>query len=164
VRALRCAGLLVLETALLLACAGSVRISPANRADPAPPAPEPIAFTTLVQAAVPGQSGAAVQEVVRDDAGYRALWAGLAVAEAPPPVDFSRRMVIAAALPTQGCVAKVTIQGIVRDATGLRIDVVEQYPGPDCRCIVSSRPFHVVALDRRSEPVRFHATRGPNTC
>jgi hypothetical protein len=160
-RALRCAGLLVLETALLLACTGSVRTSTEPTA---PPAAEPVAFTTLVQAAVPGQSGAGVQEVVRDEAGYRALWAGLAVAEAPPPVDFSRRMVIAAALPTQGCVAKVTIQGIVRDATGLRIDVLEQYPGPDCRCIVSSRPFHVVALDRRSEPVRFHATRGPNTC
>ncbi len=125
-------------------------------------------FSTLAQSAVPGRSGGAVQQVVRDAAGYQALWDELGAGgagKAPPAVDFARRMVVAVALPTQSCVAKVTIRGIAREPGGLAVDVLEQYPGPQCRCIVSSRPFHVVSLDRQAPgAVRFDVTRGPDTC
>jgi len=160
-RALRDLLLFALVAADLLACSGAATVA-------TEPLGQPVAFATLAQAAVPGQSGGAVQEAVRDPAAYQALWArltaGSPLAKTPPAVDFGRKMVVAVALPTQGCVAKVTVQGIVRDASGLRVDVLEQYPGPQCRCVVSSRPFHVVALDRFPDPVRFNATRGPNTC
>jgi hypothetical protein len=159
---LRGAALAPLAAALLLACAGAVRTAaePAGKASP-----EPVAFTTVAQSAVPGQSGGAVQEVARDEPGYQALWAGLGAGKAPPAVDFARRMVVVVALPTQSCVAKVTIRGIAREPGGLAVDVLEQYPGPQCRCIVASRPFHVVALDRQAPgAVRFDVTRGPNTC
>ena len=146
---------------MILACAGS-------GATTTQPEGQPVPFTTLAQAAVAGQSGGAVAEVIRDDARYRALWAELRVgsglAETPPAVDFLRQMVIAVALPTQGCVAKVTVQAITGDATGLRVDVLERYPGSSCRCIASSRPFHLVALARRPDPVRFNPTRGTDTC
>jgi len=127
-----------------------------------------VPFTTLAQTAVAGQNGAAVAEVVRDDARYRALWAelraGSGLDETPPAVDFERQMVIAVALPTQGCIAKVAVEGIAGDAAGLRVDVLERYPGPRCSCIASSRPFHLVALERRPDPVRFSPARGPDTC
>jgi hypothetical protein len=147
--------------AVLLACTGAARTT-------TEPAGEPVAFVTLAQAAVPGQSGGAVQEVVRDPAAFQALWtqltAGSSLDKTPPAVDFGRQMVVVAALPTQSCVAKVTIQGIAREASSLRVDLLEQYPGPSCRCIVSSRPFHVVSLARIDGAVRFNATRGPDTC
>jgi hypothetical protein len=157
----RSIALALVGAAILLACTGAVRTA-------TEPAGEPVAFATLVQAAVPGQSGGGVREVIRDPAAFQALWAqltaGSALDKAPPAVDFGRQMVIAAALPTQSCVAKVTIQGIAHDASGLRVDLLEQYPGASCRCVVSSRPFHVVSLARTEGAVRFNATRGPDTC
>jgi len=170
-RALRGAGLLALGTGVLLACAGAAS-PPADPASPpaSPPTSRKMELTTLAQMAAPGQAGGAIREVLRDDASYRRRWAdlaaGSALAKDPPAVDFQKRMVVVAALATQSCVAKVTIQRIVEEGAGLRVELLEQFPGPHCRCIVASRPFHVVAVDRhdRNGPVEFHAKRGPDTC
>ncbi len=157
----RAVGLSALAALVLLACAGSARTS----TEPGgPAAAQPVAFTTLAQASVPGGSGGAAEDVVRDAAGYQALWGRLGTSQTAPAVDFTKKMVISVALATQSCTAKVTIQTITRDANGLAVNVLEQYPGPQCRCMVASRPFHVVALDRQSGDVAFHSTRGPDTC
>ena len=129
-----------------------------------------MAFETVLQRSIPGQGGRQLREVARDAgvlagplgpaAGGRRR--GLLPAE-PPAVDFSREMVIAAAMETQGCVAKVTIrrhQGRRR----LVVDLLEAPPAPNCRCIVSERPLHVVRLPRSEGAVRFEVTRGVTTC
>src|SRR5262245_2941205 len=94
-----------------LACNGSTNT---------PTAPGPgtaVAFETVLQRSIPGQTGGQIREVARDEASWTALWNRLRqgggeniLPAQPPQVDFSRDMVIAAALETQSCVSKVTIR------------------------------------------------------
>ena len=64
-------------------------------------------------------------------------------------------MVIAAAMPTQGCVSRVTIRGIRAEGGGLVVDLLEQPPAEGIVCVVSERPFHAVRLARRDGEVRW---------
>lgn len=150
---------------LSLACNGSSRSGPTL-----PDEPEPVAFETLIQRSVPGQSGGEVREVARDAAAWDSLWsrlrqgAGATLPEAPPAVDFSRDMVIAAAMGTQGCVSRVTIRGIVRAGGALVVDLLEAPPAPNCICVTSERPLHAVRLPLSPDPVRFEVTRGQTSC
>jgi len=125
----------------------------------APAAPVPVPFATVVQIAVPGQTGKRVQVVVRDADTWKTLWAELrkdsALAEEPPAVDFDREMVVVAAMDTQGCVARVTIRSIVRTNDKAVVDVLEEPPAPNLRCFVSSRPIHAVRVQRMSGEVTF---------
>jgi len=130
-----------------------------------------IFFTTLAQAAVPGQSGGQIRQVIRDAATLAQVWAelrvGSALSEAPPAVDFKIDMVVVAAMATQPCVSQVTVQAITGDAgkTGnIRVDVLEEPPASNCRCIVSQRPFHVVKLPRTDGSVQFSVTSKPRAC
>jgi hypothetical protein len=154
---------------LALACLGASPASGRGRS-PAKPAPGPLGFETLVQRSIPGQTGDQLREVARDETSWKALWARLregdggALPAQPPAVDFEKDMVIAAALPTQGCVSKVTIRGVVRKPGELVVDLLEAPPAPNCVCFVSARPIHVVRLPRSAEPVRFEAERGVTTC
>ena len=126
-----------------------------------------VAFTTLVQQSIPGQSGETLREPVRDEASWAVLWAklreGSVLPEQPPAVDFRSEMVIAAAMETQGCVSKVTIRGIVREGNTL-VDLLEAPPAPNCVCITSERPLHLVRLPRVDGPVRFEVERGQTSC
>jgi len=130
----------------------------------------PVAFETLVQRSIPGQTGDQLREVVRDEAAWKALWARLRESDGgvlpaePPAVDFKKDMVIAAALPTQGCVSKVTIRGVVHRPGELVVDLLEAPPASNCVCIVSARPIHVVRLPRSAEPVRFEVEREVTAC
>ena len=149
----------------LAACNGSSRPGPTL-----PDEPGPIAFETLIQRSVPGQSGGEVREAARDAAAWGRLWsrlregAGATLPEEPPAVDFNREMVIAAAMPTQGCVSRVTIQGISQRRGELVVDLLEAPPAPNCVCVVAERPLHVVRLPRSPDPVRFEVTRGQTSC
>ncbi len=126
---------------------------------------------TLVQQSIPGQGGGTVREVVRDQAAWAALWAklreGSALPETPPAVDFSRDMVIAAAMETQSCVSRVTIRSAtppIAPGGELVIDVLEAPPAPNCICITSERPIHAVRLRKVDAPVRFHVEQGLTHC
>lgn len=149
----------------LVACNGSSRPGQ-GLSDEA----RPVTFETLIQRSVPGQSGGEVREVARDAAAWASLWArlregaGATLPEQPPPVDFSREMVIAAAMPTQGCVSRVTIQRIVQGRGELVVDLLEAPPAPNCVCVVSERPLHAVRLPLSPDPVRFEVTRGQTPC
>jgi hypothetical protein len=152
---------------LAFACAGA--------ADPQPPAAaarpaRTVAFQTLEQRGIPGQSGGEIRQVARDDASWRSLWAQLregggdALPEEPPAVDFEREMAILVAMPTQSCVSKVTIQSVVRQGKGAVVNLLEAPPAPNCTCIVSQRPFHAIRLPRVEGNVRFAARRGQTSC
>ncbi len=153
---------------LALACNGSTR---AESNSPTAPGPGNVAFETILQRSIPAQSGGEIREVARDEAAWKALWSrlrqgggeGFLPAE-PPAVDFSRDMVIAAALETQSCVSKVTIRGIAEGHGELVVDLLEAPPASNCVCITAERPLHVVRLPRSAEPVRFEAERGVTSC
>ncbi|HTG34407.1 MAG TPA: hypothetical protein VLB76_15895 [Thermoanaerobaculia bacterium] len=154
---------------LALACAGGAAPPPDRAAKG-----KPVAFTTIVQRAIPGQAGQQVRTVVRDADSWRAVWAelrkdgGEALPAEPPAVDFPREMVLVVAMPTQSCVSKVTIQSIghLGNPTGgtLLVNLLEAPPAPNCRCIVASRPVHAVRLPRTGGIPRFVVTRGQTSC
>jgi hypothetical protein len=125
-------------------------------------------FETLVQQSIPGQSGPTRREVVRDESAWRAAWAtlreGSALPEEPPAVDFGRQMVILAAMETQSCVSRVTLRTVTRSADALVIDLLEAPPAPNCVCITSERPIHVILLERVGLPERFEVERGVTSC
>src|SRR6202035_822852 len=128
-----------------------------------------VTFTTVIQFAVPGQNGDQLRVVVRDAATWARVWAdlqaGSSLQDTPPAVDFSREMLVVAAMPTQSCVAKVSVRSIVRAGDGsLAVDVLEQPPAANCRCMTSERPFHVVSLARTDAQVRFSVEISPRSC
>ena len=105
---------------------------------------------------------------IRDAAAWSQVWgdlrAGSALAAAPPTIDFQTDMVIVAAMPTQSCVSKVTVRAITGTPEGLRVDLLEEPPASNCRCIVSQRPLHAVRLRRSDAPVQFTVTTTPRAC
>ncbi len=82
----------------------------------------------------------------------------------PPAVDFTRDMVLVAAMPTQSCVAKVTIRGVTQTGGELVVDLLEAPPAPNCVCIVAERPLHVVRLPKVDGEVRFDVEVGVTSC
>lgn len=151
---------------LALACNGSTEPD-----SPTAPGPGNVPFETILQRSIPAQSGGEIREAARDDASWAALWSRLRqgggegfLPADPPAVDFSRDMVIAAALETQSCVSRITIRGIVQGRGELVVNLLEAPPAPNCICITSERPLHVVRLRRSAEPVRFDAERGVTSC
>ena len=129
---------------------------------------EAVDFTTLAQAAVPGQSGGEIRQVIRDAATWNQVWArlqaGSSLPEAPPAVDFKTDMVLVAAMPTQSCVSRVTLRAITTHGNGLVADALEEPPASNCKCITSERPFHAVRLARTDAAVRFAVTAKPRAC
>jgi len=134
----------------------------------APAGGDALELSTLVQQSIPGQGGETVRQVVRDQAAWTALWAklreGSALPEAPPAVDFAREMIAVAAMETQSCVSRVTIRSAVEAGGELVLDVLEAPPAPNCICITSERPIHVVRLRRVDSPARFTVERGQTHC
>ena len=151
-----------LAVLLSLACAGSATPKRARRA------PAAVPVQTILQQGIPGQAGERIQEVAKDDASWRALWAklreGSSLPEQPPAVDFRHEMAIVAAMPTQSCVSKVTVRSVQKVRGELVVTVLEEPPAPNCVCVVSQRPIHAVRLQRLPEPVRFVTERGQTSC
>jgi hypothetical protein len=137
-------------------------------ARPAEPAAATLPFETLVQRSVPGQSGPTRREVVRDQAAWQTAWTALRegsnLPAEPPAVDFAHQMVILAAMETQSCVSRVTIRSVTRTAGALVVDVLEAPPAPNCVCITSERPIHLIRLERVDLPERFEVERGVTSC
>ena len=149
-----------------LACAGAADPPRSAAARPA----RTVAFQTIEQRAIPGQSGGEIRKVARDEASWRALWAelrqggGEVLPAEPPEVDFLSETAIVVAMPTQSCVSKVTIQSVVRQGKGAVVDLLEAPPAPNCVCAVAERPFHVIRVPRIEGDVRFVAKRGQTSC
>lgn len=143
---------------LLAACSQAPAAS-----DPAPAAAT-LPFETVVQRSLPGQGGPTHREVIRDAAAWRSTWDELKVSDELPAVDFERQMVILAAMETQGCVSKVTIRSVTRTAGALVVDLLEAPPAPNCVCITSERPIHVIRLEKSGLPARFEVERGVTSC
>lgn len=126
---------------------------------------EQVPFESIEQASIPGKVGEQVREAVHDSAAWQRVWddltGGSAMAGQAPAVDFEREMVLAAAMPTQPCVSRVTIRGVTAEADGLVVDLLEQPPAEGVVCVTSERPFHAVRLARRDEPVRWEAETQP---
>lgn len=157
--------LLSFLTAFLLAVACSqAPASPAG--DTAAAAAVP--FETLLQRSFPGQSGRALREVLRDREAWQAAWASLRegtdLPAEPPEMDFSRQMVILAALETQSCISRITIRSVTRAAGALVVDILEAPPAPNCICLTSERAVHVIRLERVDLPERFEVERGVTSC
>jgi hypothetical protein len=156
----------------VLALAASLLAAAASCDDsgsPTGPGPEPVDFETIIQRSLPGQPGSTIREAARDQAAWNALWARLrqgdgTLPEQPPAVDFQSEMVIVTAMETQACVSKVTIRGIVQSRGELVVDLLEAPPAPNCTCITSERPIHVVRLRRSTDRVRFDVERGQTQC
>lgn len=150
---------------LLLAAACTSQAAPARDPQPAAAA---LPFETLLQRSFPGQAGPARREVIHDQAAWQQAWTtlreGSDLPAEPPPVDFDRQMVILAAMETQSCVSKVTIRQVTRSAGALAVDLLEAPPAPNCVCITSERPVHVIRLERIDQPARFDVERGVTSC
>jgi hypothetical protein len=149
---------------LALACSGS-------SAAPKPPGGDgAIPFETLLQRSIPGQPGGQIREAARDEAAWKALWDRLREGENgilpadPPAVDFTRDMVIVAAMPNQPCVSKVTIRKVTRTGGALIVDLLEAPPAPNCTCFVSERPLHVIRLPKSEGAVRVEVEQGVTPC
>lgn len=151
---------LLASVLLLAACS---QAPAANDSAPAPPAAA-LPFETVVQRSLPGQGGPTRREVIRDAAAWRSAWTELKLSEEMPAVDFERQMVILAAMETQGCVSRVTIRSVTRNADALVVDLLEAPPAPNCVCITSERPIHVIRLEKVDLPARFEVERGVTSC
>lgn len=153
---------------LTLACLGTSSEAAGHRRPK--PGSGQIAFETLVQRAIPGQQGDQVRQAIRDTASWKDLWFKLRERDSgvlpheQPAVDFEKKMVILVAMPTQSCVSKVTIRGITHPPGSLVVDLLEEPPAPNCRCIVAQRPLHAVTVPRTADPVRFVVTQGVTAC
>lgn len=148
-----------------VACAGGGATVP----PPDAPAPsQPLAIETIVQQSLPGQTGDTLREVVRDQAAWAEFWSafreGSSLSAEPPAVDFTKDMVMVAAMRTQSCVSKVTIRGVVQEGDGLVVDLLEAPPAPNCVCITSERPIHIVRLPKTDAAPRFVVERGQTPC
>lgn len=154
-------GLLVLVLFLLAAACSNGSLPEAAAAASLP-------FETLLQKSNPGQAGESCREVIRDPETWNRTWAelreGTSLPAEPPAVDFARDMVILAALGTQGCVSKVTIREVNRQGQELVVNLLEAPPAPNCVCIVSERPFHLIRLQKSDLPARFEAEQGRTEC
>jgi protease stability complex PrcB-like protein len=99
--------------------------------------------------------------VVKSTPRWRAVWrslnAGVQPAPSVPPVDFGRRMllvVIQGRKPSGGY--SIRVSSVVDEGRRWRVGVQERAPG--LTCIVPSvvtSPYHVVAVRRSTDPVRF---------
>ncbi len=168
-------GMAVSAALLALACAGSAE-PPRHPADTAPaapaaPAPIPPPFTTLIQRAIPGQSGAEIRKVARDGDAWLALWAEMRegasadlIPVEAPAIDFAREMALVVAMPTQSCYSEVGVTSVAKENGELVVHVREAPPAPNCRCFVAARPFHAIRLPRHDGAVRFVVEQGVTPC
>ncbi len=121
----------------------------------------PVTFTTLVD----GQASAIEEQrevVVRTDAQWKALWAKHAPGQKPPFVDLAKSTVIAVFLGTRNTGGyRAMITEIERHGSDLVVTWQEEKPSPDLMVTQAlTSPFHIVRIDKTTDPVRFaKATR-----
>ena len=108
--------------------------------------------------------------VIRNDAEWRRTWAQLVghitPSPAMPPIDFTKDMVIVAAMgprPTAGHMIRIARVG--RSSGVTYVDVVSESPTPQCkRAQMITSPADVVVVPAINEPVAFVETSGVKGC
>lgn len=129
---------------------------------PAPPADRPTNAIPVTAEPIPidgTYSGLdePLREVVRSEAEWRDLWARLATGRIPrpepPPVDFSQRVVVVAAMgarPTGGHAIRIDRVSYASDT--LWVELTSVSPGAGCITTQAlSAPVAAVAVERRGE-------------
>lgn len=112
----------------------------------------------------------AQRTVIRDDAAWRAAWMAIWQTVSPPPdvpvVDFTREMIIVAALGERGSGGyAIEIDSAGRTATGATVVVHVTSPGPQCistQAITS--PVDVARMPRVSGTVVFRERATVTDC
>lgn len=131
-------------------------------AAPAPPADRPADAIPVTATPIPvdgtyGGIDDPLREVVRGEAEWQALWERLAAGRIPipetPPVDFSERVVVVAAMgarPTGGHAIRIDAVSYAGDT--LWVEVTSVSPGPGCITTQAlSAPVAAVTVERRGE-------------
>ena len=104
-----------------------------------------------------GVQGEAFQ-VIRDEAAWRAFWAGHDAAEPVPAVDFATEMVAAVVLQRNTGGWRVRLVDAREDGGRVVVGYAVTGPGPDDVVIqVLTQPWAFAALPRREGPVAFEA-------
>ena len=128
--------------------------------------PAPLTVTAVATLNAPdGLFDAAAQQVVRDQAAWQALWTPLHVNASPAPplpaVDFTRDMVVVAAMGTKSHGGyKIAITAAAEDAGKVTVEVTETSPGARCmNAMMMTSPVVVAKLPRRAGDVTFNVVR-----
>lgn len=122
--------------------------------------PHPFPIQTLARGTSSGVRERLVT-VIKTEEAWRALWqrhiVGVEPRPAPPPVDFSREMVVAVFMGEQRTSgATVEVLEATRQEGAIVVRVREVSPPPEGIVLpVLTQPFHLVALPRSELPVRF---------
>jgi hypothetical protein len=99
--------------------------------------------------------------VVRDSASWRQTWTRVNQPFIPqpplPPIDFTREMVIVAAMGTQPTSASgIRIDAALSDGSRLRVEIQRRESANTCRTqSVKSQPVDIVRLPASNLPVQF---------
>jgi hypothetical protein len=159
---------------LWLAACQSVDVPASNPDLNNPPAVAPLTLTRLGadSTAFALYSGvlAPVNVVVRDAAGWSALWQTIHATIDPmpplPDVDFGQEMIVAAALGTRNSGGfNVLLTQANEDSGGVEIQVLETSPGADCfNTQALTQPIDLGRIERRDGPVRFVITQQIQSC
>ncbi|HUP89132.1 MAG TPA: protease complex subunit PrcB family protein [Longimicrobiales bacterium] len=99
--------------------------------------------------------------VINNEAAWSALWSQIASengTSAPPRVDFSKEVVVVAAMGERKAAGyEIAITGVQRVLDVLIVDVASTAPGPTCdRSEVITTPLQAVRIPRTDEAVSFH--------
>jgi len=111
-----------------------------------------------------------VRLTVQDSADWKAIWARIVGPNSevpPPPVDFSREMLLIAGMGEQPCMGHlVSIDTVMQDDDRRIYAVVrERHRGAGCGCLNAViSPVDVVRVPRTIRPVTFLERREANVC
>lgn len=140
---------------------------PACSASPTDPGPggNPVAFATVFQSGISGVR-ASGQEVIITPERWRQVWQEIGSPDPVPAIDFSREMVILAAMGTQpdSC-SRIAVEAMALTVGGLDVRVRETVGGPGCGCAtVLTHPVHAVRLERIDRRAGFQVSRQVPSC
>ncbi len=152
--------------ALALGCASAADIAAPGEASQVPSGAAPLAFlpfpdTTLQLLRTNTGVATRARYVVRDQGTWTNLWArvvsNLDPRPAPPVIDFSRDMVVAAAMGTKSTGGySIAIDSAFAAGDSIYVVVREVSPGPGCSITFAlTEPFAARLLPRSSDPVLF---------
>jgi len=108
--------------------------------------------------------------VVRDSQAWSALWAQIVANHSPTPpvpsIDFSREMLIVAAMGTRNTGGySIKVESVSGSSTELVATVTATSPGRSCMTTQAlTAPVDIVRVPRSELPVRFVEQRSVNEC
>lgn len=152
---------LTIVSGLLMACSGD---SPTSLQD------TPLEMATVAKASYSGFV-APLRGSVRTADEWAGTWQTLYSGQSPvpllPAIDFSREMVVVAAIGTRsnGCFAVDVTAASLRANGAAVFEVEETVPGPNCVCTQAlTQPVHLVKVGRFAGPETFVERKVQSNC